>query len=282
MRVSLFWLGRSPLVRKRDYVLKLGTARVACRLEQVHRVIDASTLETSAQRERVERHEVAECTLALNRAVAFDTADAQAGTSRFVLVDDYEIRGGGIVREALADRQAEIREKVMLRNLKWEPSIIPADRRAEKYCQRASLLLITGAQDGDRKSLAKALEARLFEDGRVVYFLGMANVLYGVDADLGREVEHRAEHLRRLAEIANILLDAGAILIVTARELTQEDLEVVTTAVDPDRIELVWVGDAVTTDVHCDLVLGEREAEAEGVDRIKRLLQDKGVLYRPW
>ncbi len=282
LRVNLFWLGRQPLVKKRDYLLKLGTARVACRLEAVERVIDASSLAAFTARERIDRHEVAECTLVLNRAVAFDTADALAGTSRFVLVDDYEIRGGGIVREALPDRQSGIRDKVLLRNLKWEPSIIGADRRAEKYSQRAALLLITGTEDGDRKTLGKALEARLFEDGRVVYFLGMANVLYGVDADLERGAGNRGEHFRRLAEVANILLDAGAILIVTARELTQEDLEIIKTAVDPDRIELVWVGDRVTTDVTCDLVLGGQEAGADGVDRVKRLLQDKGVLFRPW
>jgi bifunctional enzyme CysN/CysC len=282
LRVSLFWLGRRPLVKKRDYVLKLGSARVACRLEAVHRVVDASSLDASESRDKVERHEVAECSLGLNRAVAFDTADALPGTSRFVLVDDYEIQGGGIIREALPDRQSGIREKVMLRNFKWEPSIIAPDRRAEKYSQKASLLLITGARDTDRKTLAKALEARLFEDGRVVYFLGMANVLYGVDADIDRDAANRGEHLRRLGEVANIMLDAGAILIVTARELTQEDLEIVKTSVDPDRIELVWVGDQVTTDVSCDLVLGEQEAESEGVDRVKRLLQDKGVLFRPW
>jgi bifunctional enzyme CysN/CysC len=282
LRVSLFWLGKQPLIKKRDYIFKLGTARVICRLEEIHRVIDASNLQASDTRDRVDRHEVAECILKLNRAVAFDTADQLHATGRFVLVDDFEIRGGGIVREALADRQSDIREKVMLRNFKWEPSIIPPDRRAEKYSQRASLLLITGARDADRKTLAKALEARLFEDGRVVYFLGMANVLYGVDADIGRKAENRIEHLRRLGEVANILLDAGAILIVTAQELTQEDLEVLKTSVDPERIELIWVGDEVTTDVACDLALGGEEAESEGVDRIKQLLQDKGVLFRPW
>jgi bifunctional enzyme CysN/CysC len=282
LRVSLFWLGKQPLIKKRDYIFKLGTARVICRLEEIHRVIDASNLQASDTRDRVDRHEVAECILKLNRAVAFDTADQLPGTGRFVMVDDFEIRGGGIVREALTDRQSDIREKVMLRNFKWEPSIIPPDRRAEKYSQKASLLLITGARDADRKTLAKALEARLFEDGRVVYFLGMANVLYGVDADIGRKAENRTEHLRRLGEVANILLDAGVILIVTAQELTQEDLEVLKTSVDPARIELIWVGDQVTTDVACDLVLGDEEAESEGVDRIKRLLQDKGVLFRPW
>jgi bifunctional enzyme CysN/CysC len=79
-----------------------------------------------------------------------------------------------------------------------------------------------------------------------------------------------------------MMLDAGAILIVTAQELSQEDLEVVRTAVDPDRIELIWVGDHVTTDISYDMFLGDNEADSEGVDRIKRLLQDKGVLFRPW
>jgi bifunctional enzyme CysN/CysC len=282
LRVSLFWLGKQPLLKKRDYIFKLGTARVICRLEEIHRVVDASNLQVSDTKDRIDRHEVAECTLKLHRAVAFDSADQLMATGRFVLVDDYEIRGGGIVREALTDRQSDIREKVMLRNFKWEPSIIPPDRRAEKYSQKASLLLITSARDADRKTLAKALEARLFEDGRVVYFLGMANVLYGVDADIERKAENRTEHLRRLGEVANILLDAGAILIVTAQELTQEDLEVLKTSVDPERIELIWVGERVTTDVTCDLLLGDEEAESDGVDRIKRLLQDKGVLFRPW
>jgi bifunctional enzyme CysN/CysC len=214
--------------------------------------------------------------------VAFDLADQNDAMSRFVLVDDYEIRGGGIIREALSDRQAEIREKVMLRNYKWEPSIIPPERRAEKYSQKASLLLITGARESERKALGKDLEARLFEDGRVVYFLGFGNVLYGVDADIERKLENRVEHLRRLAEVANLMLDSGAILIVTAIELTQEDLDVIKTSVDPDRIDTIWVGDQVTTDVGYDLLLGDHEAEVEGVDRIKRLLQDKGVLFRPW
>jgi bifunctional enzyme CysN/CysC len=282
LRVSLFWLGKQPFVKKRDYLLKIGSARVPARLEDITRVIDASNLNTSETKDRVERHDVAECVLKLNRAVACDLAEEIDVTSRFVLVDDYEIRGGGIVREALADRQTEIREKVMLRNYKWEPSIIEPERRAEKYSQKASLLLITGARESDRKTLGKDLEARLFEDGRVVYFLGFGNVLYGVDADIGRKSENRVEHLRRLGEVANIMLDAGAILIVTAVELGQEDLEVIKTAVDPDRIETIWVGDHVTTDISCDLVLGEQEAEAEGVERIKRLLQDKGVLFRPW
>jgi len=281
LRVSLFWLGKEPLVKKREYLLKLGTARVPARLEAVHRVVDASNLDASETKQQVDRHDVAECTFQLNRAIAFDLADRLAPTSRFVLVDDYEIRGGGIVREALADQQAWVREKVMLRNYKWEPSTIPIERRAERFSQRASLLLITGPREADRKGLGKELEARLFQEGRLVYFLGMGSVVYGVDADLPREGENR-EHLRRLGEIANILLDAGAILIVSAAELGQADLEVIKTSVDPERIEVVWVGDGQVTDLAFDLLLSDIEAEQEGVERVKRLLQDKGTLFRPW
>jgi bifunctional enzyme CysN/CysC len=174
-----------------------------------------------------------------------------------------------------------VREKVLLRNLKWEPSHIPMQQRAERFSQRPTLLLITGARDTDRKSLGKDLEARLFQDGRMVYYLGMGSVVYGVDADLDQTANQR-EHIRRLGEIANILLDAGAILVVTAAELGQDGLELLRTSVDPERIEVVWVGDSVSTDLSYDLILGEAEAAQDGVERIKRLLQDKGVLYRPW
>lgn len=282
LRVSLFWLGREAMTRQKEYLLKLGSARVPARLEAVHRVVDASDLTTSEERDRIERHEVAECTLVLKRAMAFDTADVLAATSRFVIVDDYEIRGGGIVREALPDRQSAVREKVMLRNLKWEPSIIPSERRAEQYGQRATLVLVTGDHEAGRKALAKEFEARLFEGGRVVYYLGMAGVVYGVDADLARESDNRAEHLRRLGEIANILLDAGVILIVTAEALTPEDLDLLRTAVDPDRLEWVWVGEGAAPEIGVSLQLTPQEAEVDGVDRLKRHLQEKGVVFRPW
>jgi bifunctional enzyme CysN/CysC len=282
LRVNLFWMGKQPLVRKKEYALKLGTQRVPMRVEEIHRVIDAASLDSAGSAERVGRHDVADVTLRLNRAIAFDLADQIAATSRFVIVDDYEIRGGGIIREALPDRQTWVRDKVFLRNLKWEPSAIAPERRGSRYSQRQLLLVVTGADAEERKSLAKALESRLFDDGRVVYFLGIGSVLYGVDADIDRSRENRAEHLRRLAEVANIMLDAGVILIVTAAELTQDDLELIKTTVDPDRIETVWVGDEVTTDIAFDLHLSGLDHESERVDRVKAELEDKGILFRPW
>jgi bifunctional enzyme CysN/CysC len=281
LRVSLFWLGKDPMVKRKEYLLKLGTMRVTMRLEEILRVMDASTLGPTEQAAAVQRHDVAECVLKLDRAIACDLAEDVASTSRFVIVDDYEIRGGGIVREALSDRQASVRDRVMLRNYKWEPSIIQAERRAEKYNQKAALILVTGEHEHDRKGVAKALEGRLFDDGKVVYFLGIGNVLYGVDADIERKQENRLEHMRRLAEVANLMLDAGIILVVAAAELTQDDLEVIKTAVQPDWIETIWAGDSITTDLSVDLHL-PGGAVPEAVDRLKAHLQEKGIIFRPW
>jgi len=175
-----------------------------------------------------------------------------------------------------------VREQVLERNYKWEPGSVSAERRFERYSQKPTLLIITGEKDADRKRLARQLEARLFEDGRHVYFLGIANVLYGVDADIDRTDVNRAEHLRRLGEVANILLDAGLIVIATARELTQEDIEVIQTAGGADRVVSVWLGDHTTTDLRSDLVLPLQEAESDGVGHLKALLLDRGAMFRAW
>jgi bifunctional enzyme CysN/CysC len=271
LRVSLFWLGSDPLVQGRDYLLKLGAARVLARIEGLHQVIDASSLAALPRHDRVEQHEVAECTLDLQHAIAFDDPATVPGTSRFVLVDDFDIRGGGIVREALPDKQAWVRDKVLLRNFKWEPSFIPTELRAERYGQGRALLLLTGPREADRKRLAKELELRMFNEGRVVYFLGMGNMVYGVDADLDRR-GNRAEHMRRLAEVANIMLDAGVILLVSAQELGAEDVDLIKASVGAELVTAVWLGDAVTTDLRPDLVISEREALPDAVERLRGLL----------
>ncbi len=146
-------------------------------------------------------------------------------------MDDYEIRGGGIVREALADGDEAARDTVLLRNRKWEHSRIAPDLRAARFGQRPALVVVTGPRDLDRKGLAKHLEVRLFEAGRAVYFLGMANMLYGVDADIDRTLANRHEHFRRLGEIAHLMLDAGLVFIVSAAELRADDLDIVRVSV---------------------------------------------------
>lgn len=283
MRVSLFWLGKDPLVTNKTYFLKLGTAKEKFKIETIHKVIDASDYAHKNGNLEINHHDVAEVTLKLTHPIAFDTSDKLPDTSRFVIVDEYEIRGGGIVLEALPDDESTIREDVYLRNQKWIHSTVTMDQRAEKYNQRSGLIIITGPKGVGRKRLASMLERQLFEDGKKVYYLGIGSVLYGVNADLKKHdsLDGWREHLRRFGEVAHLFLDAGQILIVTAVDLTCSDLSILQTVIDEDKIKTIWLGPSTTTDIEFDLVFHAGESIEEGAVAIKRLLQDSGLIFKP-
>jgi bifunctional enzyme CysN/CysC len=103
-------------------------------------------------------------------------------------------------------------------------------------------------------------------------------VLYGVDADLRGTLNDHREHLRRLAEVAHILLDAGMILIVTAIELTQQDLDILKMVASPGLIEIIWLGEEVSTDIACDLKIPAAGDFDSAADRITLALRKKGIL----
>ncbi|MFO7735939.1 MAG: GTP-binding protein, partial [bacterium] len=282
-RCSIFWLGKEPMEMKKTYFLKIGMTRVEAKIEKIEKLIDASTLGPQDKKNCIEKHDVAECILLTQSSVAFDVAGEDSLSARFVIVDEYEIKGGGIITEKLADKHESLRRNIMLRNYKWAKGQVSKIERAEHYSQKPTLILITGEEDTGKKPLARALETRLFAEGKKIYFMGIANVLYGVDADITNIDKKNSEHVRRLAEVANLMLDAGLILVVTAIELTKEDLEVIRTTVDHEDIEVVWTGDNVTTDIPVDIHIENPSAEPEqSVDRIKKKLQDRGVILRIW
>jgi len=306
VRVNLFWLSRRPMVPDKEYLFKCGTLKIPAKLEEITRVIDASNLAASESSHQINRHDVAECIFRLKRTSAFDRAEHFEGTGRFVIVDDYEIAGGGIIREGLPDQYTDIRDKVFRRNYKWEKSFISAEQRANRYNQKPHLVLITGGKDTGKKRIAKSLEEALFNDGKYVYFLGIGNLLYGVDADIknheavrpapaaaapsssaaaaetGAKDETRKEHIRRLAEVAHLMMDSGLILIVTAVGLTQEELEIIKTVVDPDRIETLWIGDRISTDINYDHHFINGDAAEEAVQVMCERFQEKGVIFKAW
>ncbi len=280
LRVSLFWLGKESLVLKKHYVIKLGSARTHFRVERILRVMEASSLEDESGRRHVGRYEMAECLLALDHPLAVDPADFLMDTSRFVIVDGYEIRGGGIVLEALPDSETDLRLGVRQRDAHWILSDVNRQERAARFNQRPGLVIITGHKGIGRKRLACALESELFSRGRYVYYLGMGSVVYGVDADihgrLGSKTRH--EHIRRMAEIAHILNDAGMILIITAVEITSADLNIIHTILDPTSILTVWVGSNSGGEEPYDFHLeGELDMDT-AVPLIVRKLQEDGFI----
>jgi len=279
--VRLFWLSKQSLVPDKKYLFKLGTTRVEMEVEAIERVLDASTLETK-QAQQVCRHEIAECVLRFENPIAFDLASEMPETGRFVIVDDYEISGGGIVAEALPDENTWIYENIAIRNEKWEEIAITEEMRAERYNQKACMIVITGSpQDILRKELAKNLTESLFHSGKLVYFLGMANLLYGISADIrGVGEDVRPEHMRRLGEIGNMMMHAGMMLVVSAREITEQDVRTLRTEINErnDRLITIWAGDTITTNLEPDLQFAAH-AMPRAIDEIKSYLKENGYIF---
>lgn len=278
---NIFWLGKKDFVPGRLYYLKIGGEKVRVEVEEVKGVIDSSNLSSTDTKQAVEKHEVAEVILKTDKPIAFDTVRESAGTSRFVIVDNYEIAGGGIITEALEDEESDIRSSAMLRNYKWETGEIGLETRIEHYAQRPELIVLTGEKNTGKKDLAKALEKSLLDSGRYVYYMGIVSYLYGVGADTksGGEEDHK-EQIRRFAEVANLMLDAGMILIVTATRLTESDRKIMKAVIQRE-MDIFWIGDEVSTDIKMDMRLKDSEFDYErNIRKIRTLLKDKGILFR--
>lgn len=276
--VNLFWLGKNSMCPGKTYYLKIGTDKVRMELEAVIRTIDSSNL-ASSKKDQVDRNEVAECVLRTDHDIAFDLVGHNAATSRFVIVDQYEIAGGGIITGVLADSTSGIRSRVMMRNYKWENSSIPPEERMEHYAQKPLLLLITGEPNSGKRVLAKAFEKYLLERSRFVYYLGIGSFLYGVDSDMKlSDRNDQEEHIRRFAEVANLMLDAGLILIVTARNLTQADMNIMHAVISGD-IDTVWIGKDIVTDLKPGLHIRKADPE-DTVLLLKDMLREKGIIFR--
>ena len=248
IRVDLFWLGRQPMTPDKVYKFKLGTTEVPVQVEKIIHVLDASSLDAAEGRKSIERHEVAECILETRKPIAFDIYADASKTSRFVIIDEYTIAGGGIIREALADEENELRREAFLRDIKWIRGQITPEMRSERYDQRAALVVVTGHKGVGRKQLARAVERKLFELGRMVYYLGMGSVVHGLDADIDRNVlgsdKSSREHIRRLGEVLHVLLDAGLIVICTAMDLSKRNLHDIEALVNPASMITVRIGDS--------------------------------------
>lgn len=280
VQAEIFWMGKNPMVQDKEYKLKIGTAAVPVYLNQIKKIIDASDLK-KADKKMVERHDVAQCVLECARPLAFDLAEAIEATGRFVIVDQYDIAGGGIISALVRDEQAELREQVQVREMKWDFSIVEPKAREEKYGHPPKLILLTGKVGVDKKSIAKEVEKTLFENGAKTYFLGIGNLLRGLDADLEKHKSKRHEHVRRLGEVAHFFLDAGLIVLATASNLNDEELMLLQTVTDRGSILIVNVGSNEFRHGIVDLNLNEKDSVSQNAQKVFSFLASQNVFSLP-
>ncbi len=210
-KAHLFWLGREPLKVGKRYRMKLATARHDIVIEQVDRLVDTDTLQ-SQQGESVARHGIADVVVRSRSMVALDEYRALPKLGRFVLLDGYDVVGGGLIStEGYPDQ----RDATTIRstNITHVDLRVTGAMRSAQNGHRGGVLWFTGLSGAGKSTLAVELERRLHQRGYHVYVLDGDNVREGLNANLGFSPEDRAENIRRVGEVAGLFADAGLIVI---------------------------------------------------------------------
>jgi bifunctional enzyme CysN/CysC len=201
---AVLWLDKAPMLRGRTYLMKIGARTVAATVSPVKYRIDARTLEHMAA-EKLEQDEIGVCELELDQPIAFDPYSENRETGGFVLVDSLSGRsvGGGLLRFAL--RRAH--------NIHLQHVEVTKAARAAAKRQKPCVLWLTGLSGAGKSTIANLLETKLHAAGHHTYLLDGDNVRHGLTKDLGFTAEDRVENIRRIAEAAKLMVDAGLIVL---------------------------------------------------------------------
>jgi bifunctional enzyme CysN/CysC len=277
-RANVFWMGKAPLIKNKKYKLKLATLRAPVRLLEIVSVLDASDLSSERGKQEVERHEVADCIFETTKPIVFDLSRDIEGTGRFVLVDNYEIAGGGIITENAASSTSGLQEHIRQREAGWEQSAIPAASRASRYGHQSKFVVVTGASETVNKTIAQALEKRLFDGSYCAYYLGIANIDRGLDSDVLDTFDQREERVRRLGELARILTDSGQIFITTITDVDVHDIKRLKTLNAPNEILVIVVGTADYRDVQAHIQVPDGEDLSSSIDRVCDYLRKQEII----
>ena len=273
-KANIFWLGKQPMIKNKKYKLKLASAREGVYLKDVVNVMDASELTSIKNKESINRHDVAECIFQTIRPVSFDLATDFAFTGRFVIVDGYEIAGGGIITQAIESNENHISEFVAKRDYAWEKSAITSETRELRYGHKSKFIVITGPDNVGKVALAKSIEERLFNDSKHVYFMGISNILSGLVSD-SKGIEDRDEHIRSLGEIAHLFTDSGQLFISTISHLDDVEAEILKELNKPNDIIVINIGESRFKDFPVDLQIESLEDKESALKQVYQLLDEK-------
>lgn len=277
-RVNIFWVGRAPLIKEKEYKLKLGSARTAVKLAEISNTLDASDLSFSTGKKQLDCRDVGECILETSRPIAFDTAFVSETTGRFVIVDNYEIAGGGIVLENLSMGETLLQRHIREREHNWEKGLVRAEEREKANRHRSKFIVFSGRPGTGKRAVAKALEQGLFENGLNAYYLGVANIDRGLDADLGYHADNAGERLRRIGELARILTDAGLIFITAIDDADDYDIGTLKQLNEPSDILVVNLGENSFSRYTPDLQLSSGGEPADAVKLVTGMLKTREII----
>ena len=200
----IIWMDSEPMLPERSYIARFASAQSEARVMDLVHQVDVNTLEHLATK-TLELNEVGYCKVAVDRAIAFDPYRDNRQTGAFILVDKFT---NATVAAGMIDfglRRAS--------NIAWHEMKIDKAARAKLNAQKPCVLWFTGLSGSGKSTVADRLEQKLHARGRRTYLLDGDNVRHGLNKDLGFTDQDRVENIRRVAEVAKLMADAGLIVL---------------------------------------------------------------------
>ncbi|MCI8292022.1 MAG: adenylyl-sulfate kinase [Hespellia sp.] len=203
---SILWMDDEELVQGKSYLIKLGTKTLPATVMSVKYKVDIHSGENIAD-SRLYKNEIAVCDIVLAEKAVFDTFANHRDLGCFILIDRVTnmTSACGVIEHAL--RRAE--------NLTWQKLDITREFRAERMEQRPVTLWFTGLSGAGKSALANEIEKVLNARGNYTMLLDGDNVRMGLNQNLGFQEQDRIENIRRTAEVAKLMNDAGLIVLVS-------------------------------------------------------------------
>ncbi len=200
------WMTEEPLLPGRPYLIKVGTQWATANVTTLRHKINVETLEETAGRE-LGLNEVGYCHLSFSRPLVFDPYKENRETGGFILVDKltYNTVGAGML-------QSPLREAT---NIQWQAIDVDRKARGAIKAQKPCCIWFTGLSGSGKSTIANLLDKRLHSLGRHTVMLDGDNVRHGLNRDLGFSDADRVENIRRVGEVAKLMVDAGLIVIAS-------------------------------------------------------------------
>lgn len=202
----LLWLGEAPLLPGRLYAFRLASTSAVARVTAIKHRIDVDTQQSLAATQ-LALNEVAYVNLSLDHAVAWEAYADNRELGGFILVDRQSGQTVACGTIDFALRRAA--------NIHWQELAIDRAARAASLQQRPRCLWFTGLSGSGKSTIANLVEQQLHASGRHTFILDGDNVRHGLNRDLGFTAEDRVENIRRVAEVARLMTEAGLIVLVS-------------------------------------------------------------------
>ena len=204
--VNMIWMSNNPGLNGRTYIGKIYTQKISIKILEIKKIYDVNTLENYSGKELL-LNSVSECTIAFNKAVPFKnyTEDKQLGS--MILIDPITNETVGCAMINFALRRSE---NIHIQNLTINKKL-----REKLSGHKGLVIWLTGISGSGKSTIANALEKDLYSKGNRTYVLDGDNVRHGLNKDLGFTDKDRVENIRRVAEVAKLMVDAGIIVIAS-------------------------------------------------------------------